>query len=157
MFLSELQSRMIPQQIMNKHIKMKHTKKDLVLVLLNNKIISQNAKKYVLIPLDNVNYILEIIVLNNRLCYVVNNTPTDITFSNVIFDNINIDIQYLKQQDDSMYQNTNVTLFHLAFISIVKSQWAVFHLFFKTLILFGWLIWHNLFININHEKRNVIK
>ena len=93
----------------------------MVLVLLNNEIISQNDKKYVLIPLHNVNYILEIIVLNNRLCYVVNNTPIEITFENVISDNINIDIQYLKQQYDAMYQNTNVTLFHLAVISIIKS------------------------------------
>ena len=94
----------------------------MVLVSLNNVIISQNNKKYVLILLNNVNYILEIVVLNNRVCYVVNNITTEITFENVISNNINIDIQCLTQQYDYMYQNTNVSLRQLTVISIVKNQ-----------------------------------
>ena len=96
-------------------------KTKMVLISLNNLIISQNDKKYVQIQLDNINYILEIFVLNNKVYYLYNNDPVEITFENVISNNIDIDVQYLTVKGKEEYLNSKISLRKLTCVPWVEN------------------------------------
>jgi hypothetical protein len=93
----------------------------MVLISLNNVIVSQNNKEYIQIQLDNKNYILEIIVLNNKVHYLNNNDPVEITFENVISNNIDIDVQYLIVKGKEEYLNREISLRKLTCVPWVKN------------------------------------
>ena len=93
----------------------------MVLISLNNVIVSQNNKEYIQIQLDNKNYILEIIVLNNKVYYLNNNDPVEITFENVISNNIDIDVQYLTVKGKEEYLNRIISLRKLTCVLWVEN------------------------------------
>lgn len=93
----------------------------MVLISLNNVILSQNNKKYVQIKSNNKNYILQIIVLNSKVYYLKNNVPIEITFENVISNNIDIDVQYLTVKGKEEYFNHKISLRQLTCVPWVKN------------------------------------